>query len=155
MQEFAQVAQKSNSQKLDNKKYCGFDEMFFQYFSRFFDKNEKWLKSQLNLYAETFGRFSIYIKEYFNNVKNKVAEKNFLSSEFYKSKIALADKKNKTLMLENNQWVITKDQCRNFGLSLEQVQQSPYLAKKFLFQEETKSIRQYTDFYAYVSYKTY
>lgn len=69
--------------------------------------NEKRLKNQLNLYAETFGRFSIYIKEYFSNVKNKVAEKNFLSSEFYKAKIALSEKKNKTIMLDNTQWVIS------------------------------------------------
>lgn len=107
MLEFASNAQKNNSQKLDNKKYCTFDEIFFSNFSRFFEKNEKTLKNQLNLYAETFGRFSIYIKEYLSNIKSKLAEKNFLSSEFYKTKIALSEKKNKTILLDNSQWIIT------------------------------------------------
>ena len=68
----------------------------------FFEKNEKILKSQLGLYGETFGRFSIYIKEYLSNIRNKLAEKNFLSTEFYKQKVALNEKKNRTILLDSS-----------------------------------------------------
>lgn len=76
LNEFMSTAQKHNSQKLENKKFVLFDEIFFQYFSTFFDKNEKWLKNQLAYFTESFGWNSIYIKEYISSVKSKVLERN-------------------------------------------------------------------------------
>lgn len=111
MTEFVSTAQKHNNQKVENKKFVFFDEIFFQNFNSFFEWNERWLKNQLSYYTETFGRNSIYIKEYISSVKSKLAEWNQISSEFYKAKIALNEKKNKTILLDNSQWGISKEYC--------------------------------------------
>ena len=88
-----------------------FDEFLFHSFAGFFEKNELFLKNQLSLYTESFGRNSIYIKEFLTNVKTKLNERNITSSEYYKAKIALNDKKNKTILMENSQWGITREHC--------------------------------------------
>lgn len=121
MIEFINTAQKHNSSKMENRTFNTFDEIFFKTYNSFFEKNEKYLKNQLAYFTEAFGRLSIYLKEYLANARTKLQERNFVSSEYYKNKIALNEKKNKTILLDNTQWGITREQCQQFNLVLEKV----------------------------------
>lgn len=82
-----------------------------QNFAGFFDKNEKAMWSQIQIYSDAFGKFSVYLKEYTNNVRSKIGERNYVSSEYYKSKIFINEKKNKTIMMDPSSWGITREQC--------------------------------------------
>lgn len=96
--ELEKSAQKHNEQKPAGQKFAQFDQFLSESFWGFFERNEKFLKNQQNLFQECLGKYSSYIKEYITSIRTKILDRNFISSEYYKAKIALNEKKNKTIM---------------------------------------------------------
>lgn len=88
------------------------------------------------------------MKEYITSVKRKIGERNFLSNEYYKNKIYLNDRKNKKIVMEPSQWDLNKEMCQKLGLDVDFVSSNPNFARKFMFSDETKRLREYGDLFA-------
>ena len=97
----------------------------------------------------------MYLKEYVNNVRNKIVERNLISSEYYKNKIALNEKKNKKVILEPSQWELDIQLCLKLGLDVDFIQGKPSMAWKFMFSDETKKLREYGDLFSLFNQNIY
>lgn len=58
-----------------------------------------------------------------------------VSNDYYKSKIALNEKKAKRLQLDPKQWELNDELMSELGLSLEAVKSNPEIARRLIFRE--------------------
>ena len=95
------------------------------------------------------------MKEYITSVRTKIQDRNFVASEYYKSKVSLNEKKNKTIMQDPSTWLIPDEVCTQVNIDPNQAKTNPVIARKLLFSDETKKTRNYADYFAYMNYGVY
>jgi hypothetical protein len=95
------------------------------------------------------------MKEYITSIRTKIQDRNFVASEYYKSKVALNEKKNKTIMQDPSTWLIPDEVCTQVNIDPNQAKTNPVIARKLLFSDETKKTRNYADYFAYMNYGVY
>lgn len=95
------------------------------------------------------------MKEYITSIRTKIQDRNFVASEYYKSKVALNEKKNKTIMQDPSTWLIPDEVCNQVNIDPNQAKTNPVIARKLLFSDETKKTRNYADYFAYMNYGVY
>lgn len=81
------------------------------------------------------GDFFRYIREYLSNVRDSVTQRNYVSNEYARNKLALNEKKNKRLLLDCRLWEIDLEGHKGLELSIETVKQNAELARKFILPE--------------------
>lgn len=97
----------------------------------------------------------MYTKDYITSVRTKIQDRNFIASEYYKAKVGLNEKKNKTIMQDPSTWMIPDEVCTHADIDPNQAKSNPVVARKLLFSDETKKTRNYADYFAYMNYGVY
>ena len=90
------------------------------------------LEEQKNLYKKHIGDFARYNKEYIGKLRSVIDQRNSISSEYYKNKFALDERKYKKLTMDKTLWDIDTDLCKIHQFDLEFVKQDMDIAKRFM-----------------------
>lgn len=59
------------------------------------------------------------------------------------------------IMQDPSTWLIQPEVCAQFGIEPEQAKSNPVIARKLLFSDETKKLRNYADYFAFMNYGVY
>lgn len=82
------------------------------------------------------------------NIRELLNERNCVSQEYYKAKMNLIEKKNKKLDLDPRLWELDTKLVAKTNLSLDIIRKNRSVARRFLYSEDTKRLRNYADVFA-------
>ena len=84
------------------------------------------------MFNQNIGVFHRYLKEYCFVVRESIAQRNFVSNEYYKNKILINEKKAQRLALDPKSWELDEELMKMNELSREQVVSNPELSRRFI-----------------------
>lgn len=82
------------------------------------------------------------------NIRDLLNERNSVSQEYYKAKMSLIEKKNKKLDLDPRLWELDTKLVARTNLSLDLIRTNRSVARRFMYSDETRKLRQYADVFA-------
>jgi len=91
------------------------------------------LEDQKSIVANNIGDFFRYQREYLANVRETVNQRNLVANEYFRSKIALNEKKNKKLLMDHRFWDLDSECAKDLAIDVETIKQDPDVAKKLFY----------------------
>lgn len=73
------------------------------------------------------------MKSYVNNLRNKLDQRNEISTEYHKHKFNLDERKFKKITQERTEWNLDNELIEQSGIEPERVKADPKIAKYFLY----------------------
>jgi hypothetical protein len=114
----------------------------------YFQSQEFIEKKKINIIDNNIIEFSRKHKEIASNIKNLIGERNSVSQEYYKAKINLIEKKKKKLELDERLWEVDSSLAAQKKINLGLIRKDKTVARRFLYSNETKDLRNYADVFA-------
>ena len=84
------------------------------------------------MFNQNVGVFHRYLKEYCFVVRENIAQRNFVSNEYYKNKILINEKKTQKLGLDPKFWELDEELIKMNDLTQEQVLSNPDISRRFI-----------------------
>lgn len=88
------------------------------------------------------------MKDYLTNVRENVAQRKFVSEEYFRSKLLLNEKKNKRLLMDKSSWDLDPRVAESSKINMEDAYVDVDVARRFMFRDvrllgniENKSVR--------------
>lgn len=130
--ELQSTAIKFNAAKPFRSKYNIIEDTLFAAIAAYFDNYDKVLEEQRGLYKKHVGDFARYNKEYVGNLRAVIEQRNSVGAEYFKSKLALDERKYKKLTADRTLWDIDLDLCKEHQFDPEVVKNESEVAKRFM-----------------------
>lgn len=149
--ELQSTAMKSNAQKPFRSNFNLIEESIHSTVASFFETFAENLSESRKIFENRIQNSFRYFKDYCTKICDSVSQRNFFSNEYYKSKIALNERKAKRLSSGKLELDIDPEDTTALGISVEEAVRDTDLVKKLLFHEETAKVRRYADLFAFIN----
>ena len=128
--------------------FCPWEDALFGSMRNYFGHLQKLQDQQMKITEKNIIEFSRIQKAAAGNIKTLISERNIVSNDYYKAKMSLIDKKNKRLELDFRLWELDVDLMRKIGVEPKLMFEEDHYARRFLYKEETKKLRDYGELFA-------
>ena len=149
--ELQSTAIKSNAQKPFRSSFNLIEESIHSTAASFFETLAENFSESRRIFEHRVQNTFRYFKDYCTKICDSISQRNFFSNEYYKSKIALNERKAKRIASGRLELDIDPEDTTALGISVEEAIQDTEIAKKLLFHEETAKVRRYADLFAFTN----
>lgn len=128
--------------------FCPWEDALFGSMRTYFNHLQRLQEQQMKITEKNIIEFSRIQKAAASNIRELINERNTVSNDYYKAKMNLIEKKNKRLELDFRLWELDVELMRKIGVEPKLMFEENYYARRFLYKDETKKLRDYADLFA-------